>query len=75
MIKDFFIKKMLGKQLEGMPKEQQAMVMEAVKKNPALFKKIADETEAEVKKGKNQMYAAFEVMKRYEKELRDAMVQ
>ncbi len=27
-----------------------------------------------VKKGKNQMYAAFEVMKKYEKELKDVLV-
>ena len=75
MIKDFFVKKMLEKQLAGMPKEQQEMIMEAVKKNPDLFKKISEETEAQVKGGKNQMYAAFEVMKKYQKELRDTMGQ
>ena len=66
---------MLEKQLAGMPKEQQEMIMEAVKKNPDLFKKISEETEAQVKGGKNQMYAAFEVMKKYQKELRDTMGQ
>ena len=75
MIKDFFVKKMLEKQLAGMPKDQQEMIMTAVKKNPELFKKIAEETEVQVKAGKNQMYAAFEVMKKYQKELRDTMGQ
>lgn len=75
MIKDFFVNKMLEKQLAGMPKEQQEMIKEAVKKNPELFKKIAEETEAQVKLGKNQMYAAFEVMKKYQKELQQTMGQ
>jgi hypothetical protein len=48
--------------------------LKAVEKNPGLFEKIAKETEEEMKKGKNQMYAAFEVMKKYEKELKDVLV-
>jgi vacuolar-type H+-ATPase subunit H len=75
MIKDFLVNKMLEKQLSGMPKEQQEMIKEAVKKNPELFKKIAEETEAQVKAGKNQMYAAFEVMKKYQKELQETLTQ
>ncbi|MEN9852129.1 MAG: hypothetical protein RI996_72 [Candidatus Parcubacteria bacterium] len=74
MIKDFFVKKMLEKQLAGMPKEQQEMIMTAMKNNPALFDKIAKETEAEVKAGKNQMYAAVGVMKKYQKELQEAIL-
>jgi hypothetical protein len=73
MIKDFFMKKMLDKQLGSLPKEQQELVKAAIEKNPELFKKIAEETEAEVKKGKNQMYAAFEVMKKYQKELQQSL--
>ncbi len=73
MIKDFLVKKMLEKQLAGMPKEQQEMIKAAVQKNPELFKKIAEETEAQVKAGKNQMYAAFEIMKKYQKELQEAI--
>jgi hypothetical protein len=73
MIKDFFMKKMLEKQLGSLPKEQQELVRKAVEKNPELFKKIAEETEAQVKQGKNQMYAAFEVMKKYQKELQESL--
>jgi F0F1-type ATP synthase membrane subunit b/b' len=73
MIKDFLVKKMLEKQLAGMPKEQQEMIQKAMKNNPALFDKIAKETEAQVKAGKNQMYAAYEVMKKYQKELQAAI--
>jgi hypothetical protein len=47
-IKDFFMKKMLGSQLKksGLPQEQQDKLMEAMMKNPQLFKKIADEIKA-----------------------------
>jgi len=74
MIKEFFMKKLLGSQIKDLPKEQQELILKAVEKNPGLFEKIAKETEEEMKKGKNQMYAAFEVMKKYEKELKDVLV-
>lgn len=75
-IKDFFVKKMLGSQLKksGLPQEQQDKLMEAMMKNPALFKKIADEIKALEKGGKNQMFASMEVMKKYQNELRDLMM-
>ncbi len=73
MIKDFFVKKMLESQLKGLPKDQQELIQKAVANNPQLFEKIAKETEAQVKAGKNQMYAAFEVMKKYQKELQEAV--
>ncbi len=75
-IKDFFLKKMLGSQLKksGLPQDQQDKLMEAMMKNPQLFKKIADEIKALEKSGKNQLFASMEVMKKYQNELRDLMM-
>lgn len=73
MIKEFLMKKMLESQLKNVPPEQKELIMKAVEKNPELFEKIAKETEAKVKEGKNQVYAALEVMKKYEKELRETV--
>jgi hypothetical protein len=41
-----------------------------LQKNPELFQKIAAEVQAEMKKGKNQMAATMEVVKRHEAELK-----
>ena len=74
-IKDFFMKKMLGSQLKksGLPEAQQEKVMNAMIANPALFQKIAKEIKELEKGGKNQMFASMEVMKKYQKELRNLM--
>lgn len=73
MIKEFLMKKMLESQLKNVPPEQKELILKAVEKNPELFEKIAKETEAKVKEGKNQVYAALEVMKKYEKELKETV--
>ncbi len=69
------MKKMLGSQLKktGLPQAQQDKLMDAMLKNPELFKKIGDEIKALEKQGRNQMYASMEVMKKYQNELRDLM--
>lgn len=66
---------MLGSQLKksGLPQDQQDKLMNAMMKNPELFKKIGDEIKALEKSGKNQMFASMEVMKKYQNELRDLM--
>ncbi len=55
--------------MKSMPKEQQEMLRIAVEKNPELFSKIAKEIEQVKKTGKPEMYAALDVMKKYQKEL------
>ena len=67
---------MLGHQLKksGLPADQQEKLMNAMMKNPELFKKIGDEIKALEKSGKNQVFASMEVMKKYQNELRDAMM-
>lgn len=59
---------MLKKQ--GVPQDQVDSLLELVNKNPELFKKIGDEVQVEMKKGKDQMTAAMEVAKKYESELK-----
>lgn len=70
MLKNFLMKKMLKAQLKNMPKDQAQMVERMMEKDPELFMKMAQETQALVKGGKDQMAAMMEVSKKYEKELR-----
>jgi hypothetical protein len=69
-IKDFFLKKMLSSQMKGVPQADQDKVFAMLQKNPELFQKIAAEVQEEMKKGKNQMAATMEVVKKYEKDLK-----
>jgi hypothetical protein len=69
-IKDFFLRKMLSSQMKGVPQADQDKVYAMLEKNPELFQKIAAEVQAEMKKGKNQMAATMEVVKRHEAELK-----
>ena len=73
-IKDFAIKKILEKQLKGVPEDQKAMIMTMVEKDPKLFEKIAKELQAEMKtNGNNQMAAASKILPKYQTEIMAAM--
>lgn len=69
-VKDFFLKKMLSAQMKGVPQADQDKVFAMLQKNPEIFQKIAMEVQMEMKKGKNQMSATMEVVKKYEDELK-----
>lgn len=69
MIKEFLLKQAVKHGTKNLPKDQQEMLTKAVEKDPALFEKIAKEIEALKKQGKPEMYAALDVMKKYQKEL------
>lgn len=69
------MKKAMERQLKGMPAPQRDMIMAAVEKNPKLFERIAKEIQAEIKSGSNQMAATTRVLKKHQKELREAMGQ
>ncbi len=73
MLKNFLMRKMLERQLKGLPKDQQEQVMMMMQKDPDLFTKIAEEMQAEMKKGKDQMSAAMVVMPKYQNRLRELM--
>ncbi len=73
-LKDAATKKMLEKQLKGLPPQQREMIMRAMESNPEFFEKIAKETEAAVKGGKTQMAASMEVMRKYQGEMQKIMM-
>lgn len=70
-IKQFFTKQAAKYATRNLPEAEQKMIQSLVEANPELFEKIAKETEALVKAGKPEMYALFEVMKKYQKELQE----
>jgi hypothetical protein len=71
MIKEFFMKKML--KAKGIPEDQANMVITLVNKNPDLFKKIAEEVQAEIKQGGDQMAVTMKVMQRHQEEIQALM--
>lgn len=75
-IKNFFVKKMLEKQLKNIPSAQREQIMNMVTKNPDFFQKIAKEVENKKKhEGKDEMSATMEVMRKYQNEFRNLMNQ
>ncbi len=75
MIKKFLLKQAVKHGAKNLPKEQAEMLEKAVEKNPELFTKIAKEIDELKKAGKPEMYAALDVMKKYQKELQAALGQ
>jgi hypothetical protein len=63
------MKMMLKSQMKGMSPEQQETIFKMMEKNPDFFEKIAKEIQDKVDGGGNQMYAAMQVMKKYQTEL------
>ena len=68
MFKDFILKKMLRTQ--GVPEAQIDMVLGMMKKDPELFKKIAQEIQEKIKGGMDQNTASMQVMQKYQEELK-----
>ena len=73
MIKNFLMKKMLKRQLKGMPPAEQERVMHMIEKNPDFFNKIGKEIKVKMKGGQTQMSATMEVMKKHQAELQKMM--
>ena len=73
MFKDFLMRKMLAAKLKGVPKEEQEKLINMIQKNPELFKKIAEEIQAKINGGMDQMTASMEVMKLHQDEIRKLM--
>lgn len=69
MIKEFLMKQAVKHGTKNLPKDQAEMLQAAVDKDPKLFEKIAKEIDELKKAGKPEMYAALDVMKKYQKEL------
>lgn len=62
---------MLKKQ--GVPEEQIEMLLNMMKKDPELFKKIAKEIEEKVKGGMTQQMAGMQVMQKYQADIQKLM--
>ena len=72
-VKDFFMKKMLEKQMKDMPADQREQMIEVITKNPEFFQKIAKEIKQKQKEGRDQMAATMEVMRKHQSELQKIM--
>jgi hypothetical protein len=72
-MKTFLMKKMLASKLKGVPQADQDKLFSAIEKNPDFFQNIALEVQEEMKKGKDQMSATMEVVKRHETQLKGLM--
>ncbi len=67
------MKKMLASKMKDVPQAEQDKIFAMVEKNPDFFQKIAVEVQEEMKKGKDQMSATMEVVKRHEAQLKGLM--
>lgn len=72
-IKNFLMRKMLASQLKGVPQADQDKIFGIIEKDPEFFQKIALEVQEEMKKGKDQMAATMEVVKKYEAQIKKLM--
>jgi hypothetical protein len=67
------MRKLLASKMQGVPQAEQEKVFGMLEKNPQLFEKIGLEVQEEMKKGKDQMAATMEVVKKYESDLKGLM--
>ncbi|MCK5095842.1 MAG: hypothetical protein KAR24_00650 [Candidatus Pacebacteria bacterium] len=72
-VKDFFMKKMLEKQLKDLPADQRDQMIAVISENPEFFQKIAAEIKQKQKEGKDQTAATMEVMRKHQGELQKIM--
>lgn len=72
-IGNFFLKQLLKSKLKNIPQSEQDRIFEVLEKNPDLFRKIAEEAEAKMKKGQDQQQAIMETVELYRKDLQDVM--
>ncbi len=70
---NFVMRKMLKSQMKGLPEAQQEMILSAFEKDPALFKKIAEEIKQKTKNGQNEQFASMEVMMKYKSQIQKLM--
>ncbi len=70
-IKQFFTKQAAKYATRNLPEDQKEMIQKLVEVDPKLFEKIAKETQELIKSGKPEMYASFEIMKKYQAELQE----
>lgn len=74
MFKEFLMKKLIQSKLGGLPAEQQERIIALVTKNPKLFEEIAKKIKSKTDAGADQMMATMTVMKEYQKQIQQLMV-
>lgn len=52
--------------MQGVPEAEQEKIFKAIEENPDFFKNLAEEIQAEMKSGKDQMAAAMSVMQKHQ---------
>jgi 2-oxo-4-hydroxy-4-carboxy--5-ureidoimidazoline (OHCU) decarboxylase len=72
-IKTFLMRKMLASQMKGVPQADQDKIFAMLEKDPDLFQKIGLEVQEEMKKGRDQMSATMDVVKKYQAEIQKLM--
>ena len=72
-VKDFFMKKMLEKQMKDLPADQRDQMIAVISENPEFFQNIAKEIKQKQKEGRDQMAATLEVMRKHQGELQKIM--
>ncbi len=73
MIKEFLMRKMIASKMKDVPVAEQEKIMGMITKDPEFFKTIAEEVQAKMKEGKDQMAAVMEVVGKHQDKLKDMM--
>ena len=66
---NFLARKLMERQLKGLPDDQRELILAMVEKNPNFFKKLADEIKEKTKAGKSEQQAAIETMMTHRQEM------
>jgi len=69
MVKEYFLRKMLEKQLKDVPETEREKLITLVTQNPELFQKIAVAAKTKMDSGMEQMAAMQSAMLEYKDEL------
>lgn len=72
-MKNFLMKQLMKSQIKKLPVEQQELAQKVVEEKPELLMQIAQEVQAEMKNGKDQMQALMAVAERHKDELQGLM--
>ncbi len=71
---NFLMKMMLKKQLAGLPKEQQEMIIKMIEENPKFFEQISKEIQSKIKAGVPKQNAAMSVFMSHKDEIQRMMM-
>ncbi len=75
MFQNFLMRQMLMAQIKklNLPKDKQDKIVNAIINNPEFFKKMAEDMQAEMKSGQNQMQVAQKLAGKYQDEIKQIL--